>query len=96
MMAVSPAIATAWVGLFAEGTRFLAHRLRQDLDTQKALLASTSPTEMLEVQARFFETAIEEYSEEVMRLSGMMLRAAEESVEDAVEGHSVESDDMPV
>ena len=95
-MVVDPAIATAWVGVFAEGTRFLAHRMRQDLDTQKAILACKNPAELLEIQARFFETAVEEYSEEVMRFTGMVVRAAEETAEDAVASHSLDNDDVPV
>ena len=96
MMAVNPGIASAWVGVFAEGTRFLAHRLRQDLATQKAILDCNNATELLAVQAEFFETAIEDYSKEVMRLSNMVLRATEEAVEDAVSSHSVNNDDLPI
>ena len=49
MMAMSPAVASAWGGVFAEGTRFLAHRLRQDLESQKAMLECKSATEFLQV-----------------------------------------------
>jgi len=82
MMAVNPAVASAWIGVFAEGTRFLAHRLRKDLETQKAILQCKSATDLLEVQTRFYETAIQEYAAEVMRFSEMVMRAAEETAED--------------
>ena len=95
-MVMNPAIASAWVSVFAEGTRFLAHRLRHDRETQKAILACTSATELLEIHVNFYQTAIEEYAEEAARLSEMVLQATEVTAEDAVAEHSSESNDLPV
>ncbi len=87
MMAVNPVVASAWVGVFAEGTRFLAHRLRKDLETQKAMLQCESATDLLAVQTRFYETAVQEYADEVMRFSDMVMRAVEETAGDAAASH---------
>lgn len=60
MMAVSPAVTRAWLEMMSDSARFLAERLQQDLETQKAMLACKTPTEFLQVQSEFFKTAMEQ------------------------------------
>jgi hypothetical protein len=47
---------------------FLAERIRQDFDTQQALLRCRSYDEVREVQARFLQTALDQYGSEATRL----------------------------
>ena len=49
-------------------TEFLAERIRQDLETQAALLRCRNLGEVGAVQARFFGTAVAQYGDEVSRL----------------------------
>lgn len=62
MQAVSPDAAKAWMACLSEITDFLTQRVKQDLDTQKAMMACQNPAEMLKVQADFLVTAMEQYT----------------------------------
>ena len=62
-----------------EITDFVAERIRQDLDTQQAFLRCRSLDEVREVQARFVQTALDQYSAEttkLFKLGGDVPRAA--------------------
>ena len=47
---------------------FVAERIRQDMGTQQEFLRCRSMDDVREVQARFFRTAIDQYSAEASRL----------------------------
>ena len=96
MKAVNPVATKAWLEIMSESARFVTDRLQQDFDTQAAMLACKSPTELLEVQSKFFSRAMEEYSNEAARLYKLMFEAAEESIDVAQSGHSRGHDDVPL
>ncbi|MDQ2090706.1 phasin family protein [Marimonas arenosa] len=96
MMAVSPVATKAWLDVLSESTRFVADRLQQDLDIQKAMLACKNPTELLQVQTEFFQKAIEQYTDEAKRLFEMMSKATEDTIKDVQSGHSREYNDVPL
>ncbi len=47
---------------------FLVERIRQDLDTQQAMLRCRSVDEFRDLQARFLRTALDQYGGEASRL----------------------------
>ncbi|MBC7133900.1 MAG: phasin family protein [Roseovarius sp.] len=96
MMAVNPAGAKMWLDMVNEAVRFASERLRSDLETQKAMLACKGPTEMVEVQSAFFRKAVEQYTEESVRLFEIMQGAATEMAKDVKSGHSRGYDDVPL
>ena len=96
LLVINPVATNAWLGIMSESARFVTDRLHQDIQTQKSLLACRSPAELLEVQSEFFRTAMKQYAEEIARLSEMVTKGAEETIEDAVSGHSREYDDVPI
>lgn len=96
MMAASPVAARAWMDIFNEGTRFMADRLQQNLETQKAMLACRSPSDVLQVQSSFVSGAMEQYADEARRLFTMMSDAAGTTIRDARTGHSRRYDDVPL
>lgn len=96
MMAVSPATTKAWLDVMSESSRFVMDRLQQDLETQRAMLACKSPTDLMRLQAEFFQTAMQQYSEESMRLFKMMSDATEKTVAEAGTSRSRGYDDVPL
>lgn len=53
---------------------FVSERIRQDMETQQALLRCRSMDEVRDVQTRFFQTAMDQYSAE----AGKLMRIATE------------------
>lgn len=96
MMAVSPASAKAWFDVMTETSRFLADRLQQDLETQKAMLSCRNPAELLKLQTEFYQKAFQQYSEEAMQLFKMMSDAAGKTVKEAQTSYSRKYDDIPL
>jgi hypothetical protein len=96
MMAVNPVAAKVWPNIMSESARFLTDRLQQDLDTQKALLACKSPTELMQVQAEFFRSAMEQYTDYATRLYTRMSTTAKDPDKGAGSGQSRSYDDVPL
>lgn len=96
MMAASPAALRPWLEIFSESTRFVADRLQQDLATQKAMLSCKTPAELMKVQAEFYKTAMDQYSEEAALLFEMMSKATESSFKQAGVSLSRKYDDVPL
>lgn len=62
-----------------EFVTFMARRIQEDLDIQRALLECTSLDEVRRVQTRFLERAVSQYAEEtsrMMRLGGEAMTRA--------------------
>jgi hypothetical protein len=57
----------------------VAGRIREDMETSKALLACRSLEDIGAVQSRYFRTAMEQYSAEASRLMGLALRKGPEA-----------------
>ncbi|WP_417729158.1 phasin family protein [Roseovarius sp.] len=96
MLTLNPAMTKAWVDIMSEGARFLTERLHQDLDTQKALLACKSPTELLEVQSAFFKTAMAHYTDYAKRFQSKIATVTEDTMKGARSGFSRGYDDVPL
>ena len=79
-MLVSPQAIDAWQGIVAEWGRFVTERSQRDIETQRAMLDCRSPSELMKVQTEFYQTAVQQYSEETMRLMQMMADAARKTV----------------
>jgi hypothetical protein len=60
---------------------FLAERIRQDLDTQQAMLRCRSLDEFREIQAGYLKTALSQYGSEASRLMRLGSKLAAKSLE---------------
>lgn len=96
MTALNPVAAKAWQEIMSESTRFLSDRLKQDLETQKALLACKTPTELMEVQTTFIKTAMEQYSAYAFRMQKTLTAATTDAAKTVRSTHSRGYDDVPV
>jgi hypothetical protein len=66
--AASSAMLDSWERSRDEITDFIAERIRQDIETQAALMRCRNLGEVGAVQARFIGTAVAQYGAEVQRL----------------------------
>ena len=96
MMAVNPVLTKAWTDILSESARFMTDRLKTDLETQKALMACTTPAELVEVQSAFLNTAVQQYADEAARIFEMTMKASQDVADDLQTGHSRGYDDVPV
>jgi len=96
MMAFNPAVNQAWQVIMSESARFFADRLQQDLETQQAMLACKSPAELMQVQAAFFKTAMEQYIAFGEHLKETASTVAEETIKDVSTSQSRGYDDVPL
>lgn len=96
MMAMSPSAAKAWFDIMTECSRFMMERLEQDMETQRAFLNCKSPTELLQLQTRFYQTALQQYSDQTMRVLEMMSDAAGTSGIAPKSGSRRRYDDIPL
>lgn len=71
-----PAAVEAWQEIMTESTRFVTERLQKDAEVQQALLNCKNPTELLQVQTEFYETAVKQYSAEATRMFEIMAKGA--------------------
>lgn len=74
MTALNPMAATVWQDIMTESVRFMTERLQKDMETQKAMLGCTSPTELMELQTKFLQDALEDYTQEATRMLKLMSR----------------------
>ena len=95
-MAFNPAVAQTWQVIMSESARFFADRLQQDLETQKAILACKTPAELMQVQAAFFKTAMEQYTAFDAHLKETVSTVTEETIKDVRTNQSRDYDDVPV
>jgi hypothetical protein len=94
MMTPGPEAMQAWQEILSEWGRFYADRLQQDLETQRAMLACKSPADLMQVQADFYQKAIQQYSEQGMR---MMQKVVDASAQTTKGLHSARKyDDVPL
>lgn len=96
MMAINPVTSQAWLSFMSESARFLTERLHQDLNAQKAMMACKSPTEVLQLQAAFLKTAMDQYTEYATRIQEMMTTVTPSAIKDVQSGHSRGYDDVPI
>ena len=94
MIAISPEAVESWQEIATEWGRFVIDRLHKDVETQRAMLECRSPSELMKVQTEFYQTAIQQYSEETMRLMQMMSEAAGKTMSSAKTARKY--DDVPL
>ena len=70
--ALNPLAVKVWQDLMTESVRFMSERLEKDRETQKALLNCTTPTELMQVQAEFYQEALSDYTAQTMKMLGLM------------------------
>lgn len=87
MATFTPMAAEVWQEIMREGARFMTERLQKDLETQQAMLSCKSPTELLQLQSDFYQSALSDYSAEATRMLALMGRA---------NGTSRSYDDVPL
>ncbi len=96
MMAVNPLVLKAWMDLTSESARFMAERLRRDIELPSEMIACQSPSELMQVQSEFFKTAIDQYLEEAARYSQMSASAFQSIVEEMRAAHTSEYNNIPL
>lgn len=96
MAAFSPVAATAWMEIMQEGMRFMNTRLQQDMEVQRAMLACTTPQELMQVQTEFYRKAMSDYTEETQRMMRLMGLAVEATADEAKPKPGRDLDDVPV
>ena len=72
MAAFNPLAAKVWQDIMEESVRFMTERLEKDVETQKAMLNCKSPTELMQVQADFYQEALSDYTEQTTRMLKLM------------------------
>lgn len=92
----SAADANPFAEIMTESMRFFTQRLQQDLETQQAMLACTSPAELLRVQADFFGRAVEDYGSEAARMAELVTKAAGQPMTVLQTGQKRDYDDVPL
>lgn len=83
MLAANPVAAKAWTDLMSESARFMTSRLQHDLETQKAIMACKSPTDLMQVQSDFMKTAMEQYTQYATRCYEGMTAAVGSTAKDS-------------
>ncbi len=96
MQAVNPAVTNAWLEVMTESADFVMKRLQHDLETQRAMLNCKTPAELMQVQSDFYQTAMQQYSEEAVHLFKLMSDATEEAMKGATSAGARSYDDVPL
>jgi hypothetical protein len=73
---MSESVQKVWLDMGADTLRFVASRMQQDLETQKAILACTNLEDIQKVQGEFYSQAMEDYRAQAARIMEMMSAAA--------------------
>ncbi len=96
MLTANPKLIETWLEMMNDGAAFVSERLQKDHETQKALLNSTTPGELMKVQADFFKDAFEQYTEQTVRMFEKMQEVAKQSMGDAAHLPARKYDDVPL
>ncbi len=88
--------ANPFAEIMTESMRFFTQRLQQDLETQQAMLACTTPADLMKVQADFFGRAVEDYGAEAARMAELVAKAAGQPVTVLKTGQKRDYDDIPL
>ena len=96
MAAVNPIATTAWLKIMNESAGFVMERLQRDLEMQQAMLRCTSPAELLKLQTEFYQTAMQDYSAEAVRVFERMSAMTKGSLDEATSNRARNFDDVPL
>ena len=90
----NPDAMKAWQDVMTECGSFVMERLQQDMEAQQAMLKCTSPAELMTLQTQFFQTAMQQYTEQTTKVMQMMSDAAGKSVSVGIASRKY--DDVPL
>ncbi|WP_299652507.1 phasin family protein [uncultured Tateyamaria sp.] len=76
LSAFNPAAAQAWMEITTECTRFAMDRVQKDFEAQRAMMACTSPVELMELQSSYCRDAAQQYADQATRMVELMTKAA--------------------
>lgn len=76
LAAFNPAAAQAWMEITTECTRFAMDRVQKDFEAQRAMMACTSPAELMELQSSYCRGAAQDYADQASRMVELMTKAA--------------------
>jgi len=85
-----------WMDILAENARFMTDRLREDVETQKAILACKTPEELMRVQTKFFHEAVCQYTTHGKHLSEKLAAATADLTKNIKPKQSRGYDDVPL
>ena len=85
-----------WADMSSETLRFVASRMQQDLETQKAMAACTNLADIQKVQADFFTQALEEYRSQASRMMEIISTAVPQGLAGVPLITKREYDDVPL
>ncbi|MBY5931368.1 phasin family protein [Tateyamaria omphalii] len=96
MAAVNPAAAQAWMDITTECARFAMDRVQQDFAAQRAMMACTSPADLMRLQVEYCQTATKQYADQATRMVELMTAAMGQKNEDGTSPFSRKYDDIPL
>ncbi|APX12523.1 phasin family protein [Tateyamaria omphalii] len=94
--AFNPTAAQAWMEITTECTRFAMERMQKDLAAQRAMMACTSPTELMAMQSTYCREAAQDYTDQATRMVEMMTKATAKATEGVTAPASRKYDDIPL
>ncbi len=93
--AVMPGVA-GWLEVMTQSAQFVADRLQQDMETQRAFLECRTPQDVMKLHTEFYRTAIEQYTAEATRMMQKLTEATTQSAKQATTLTSRAYDDIPL
>lgn len=89
----NPAAAQAWMEITTQCSRFAMDRVQKDFEAQRAMMACTSPTELMTLQSNYCRDAAQDYTDQATRMVELMTQAASKTIPG---GTSRKYDDIPL
>ncbi|WP_299046740.1 phasin family protein [uncultured Tateyamaria sp.] len=93
LAAFNPAAAQAWMEITTECARFAMDRVQKDFEAQRAMMACTSPAELMALQSSYCRDAAQDYADQATRMVEMMTKVASKATPG---GMSRKYDDVPL
>ncbi|WP_299694957.1 phasin family protein [uncultured Tateyamaria sp.] len=89
----NPVAAQAWMDITTECARFAMDRIQQDFEAQRAMMACTSPAELMQMQSQYCRDVAKQYADQATRVVELMSAAA---TKDGTSPFSRKYDDIPL
>nr|WP_309503471.1 phasin family protein [uncultured Roseovarius sp.] len=85
-----------WLNIMTQSAQFVADRLQQDMETQRAFLQCRTPQDVMRLHTEFYKTAMAQYTAEATRMVKAMSEATAETTKQATKLTSRAYDDIPL
>ncbi|MEB8386362.1 phasin family protein [Rhodobacteraceae bacterium KMM 6894] len=85
-----------WLNIMTQSAQFVADRLQQDMETQRAFLQCRTPQDVMQLHTEFYKTAIAQYTAEATRMMQAVSEATAETAMQATKPTSRTYDDVPL